>query len=299
LRELGLPFAVREHAVALVLHQQKALALPRGYAFGETYMRLACRADLRSLYWLMRADALAGRDEGGVAAKLEDFRRQAEALEVFGRPPRPPLDAPKLRALGFEDDAERHRALNALRYFRLVARMYEEQWHTERMRQELATPRGRLHLLVGPAASGKSRWAIEHLAGIHIVSSDQMREELTGDPADQSQNYLVFQRCMDRIRRALHEGRPVAFDATNYCEALRTMPVQAARWSGAEIVSYFFDGGLELALMRNRERRRQVPEDVIRKQHRLLESPALYEADRHMVVYPDGRAEQYWPSPPA
>ncbi|MHC4789310.1 MAG: AAA family ATPase, partial [Planctomycetota bacterium] len=73
-------------------------------------------------------------------------------------------------------------------------------------------------MLVGAAGCGKSSWAQEHLAETSLVSSDQMREELTGDPGDQSQNYLVFQRCMDRVREWLREGREVTFDATNCSE---------------------------------------------------------------------------------
>ncbi len=134
-------------------------------------------------------------------------------------------------------------------------------------------PACRLHLLVGPAGSGKSTWAAEHLAGTTIVSSDRMREELTGDPADQSQNYLVFQRCMDRVREVLKAGGEATFDATNFNQGLRRMPVQAGRWCGAEIVSYLFDCGLEEALRRNESRPRMVPEDVVARQHRLLSRP--------------------------
>jgi protein phosphatase len=200
-----------------------------------------------------------------------------------------------VREIGFDEPRELHRALNALRYFRLVARMQEEEWALERLRGERERPRGRLHLLVGPAGCGKSCWARDNLAETEIVSSDQMRRELTGDPADQSQNYLVFQRCMDRVREWLCQGREVTFDATNCWEALRSMPVQAARWSAAEIVSYFFDVPLADALERNCGRERMVPERVIRRHYRLLQAPALYEADRHMVVDPAGKVARYWP----
>lgn len=298
LREAGAAFQVREHAVSLIAHQGRPAGLLGSGAPAEAYMRLSCSLDLGCLYHLRRAELRArGLDEDAPAARrIEAFRERAEEIGVLGRPHRPPLEADQVREIGFRDAAELHRALNALRYFQLVARMNEREWYVERLRQEADRARGRLHLLVGPAGCGKSSWAREHLPDVTTVSSDRMREELTGDPSDQSQNYLVFQRCMDRIRQRLHEGQQVVFDATNYSEALRSMPVQAARWSGAEIVSYFFDVSLTEALERNLKRRRSVPEPVVRKQHRLLEPPALYEADRHVVVDSEGRPEQYWPT---
>ena len=90
----------------------------------------------------------------------------------------------------------------------------------------------------------------------------------------------------------------MTFDATNYMERLREEPVQAARWSGAEIHSYYFDTSLRTALERNRRRRRRVPEQVIQRHYRLLTPPALHEADQHWVVDEDGNARLYWPVAP-
>ncbi|MHC4591216.1 MAG: AAA family ATPase [Planctomycetota bacterium] len=297
LRGQGLPFEVREHAAALILGRDKPAGLLGSGAPAEAYMKLACSLDLRALYHLRRADlqAVSGGDDDSAAKRLESFRERAEQLGVFGAPPESPPDRNRAREAGFEEPREQHRVLNALRYFQLVARIHEEDWYLERLRLEKEQPRGRLHLLVGPAGCGKSSWAREHLAESTIISSDRMREELTGDPADQSQNYLVFQRCMDRMRERLREGREVTFDATNYSEELRSMPVQAARWSAAEIVSYLFDVSLDDALERNQQRARSVPASVIRRQHRLLQPPTLYEADRHVVVDSDGGTTVYWP----
>jgi predicted kinase len=297
LRSWGVPFTVREHAVALVLSQDRPAGLVGSGAPPETYMRLSCALDLMALYHLRRADRRASGAESDVESlRLEAFRKRAEEIGVFGCPYVARLAPERMFEVGFKEPRERHRMLNSMRYFELVARMNEEEWFVERLRLARDKPRGRLHLLVGPAGCGKSHWAGQHLADTAIVSSDRMREELTGDPADQSQNYLVFQRCMDRIRERLRDGEEVTFDATNYSEELRSMPVQAARWSGAEIVSYFFDVSLAGGLARNAMRARSVPEEAIRKQYRLLELPALYEADRNMVVGQEGGASLYWPA---
>jgi predicted kinase len=289
------PFAVREHVVALVAHARKAVGLPASGAPAEAYMELSCSLDLRSLYHLALADA---RAVGEGEARLGHFREKARQLGVFGRVHPAPLDERAAEDAGLGDAGERHRSRNALRYFQLAAGMHEPAWHAERLRQEAGGPRGRLHLLVGLAGCGKSAWASEHLSETLIVSSDRMREELTGDPADQSQNYLVFQRCMDRIRESLRRGREVTFDATNLTKKLRSMPLQAARWSGAEVFSYFFDVPMAETLRRNLHRPRHVPEDVIRRGSLLLEPPALYEADHHFAVDAEGQAARYWPVVP-
>ncbi len=297
LRDACCPFAVREHAVALIRNVRKVDSLVRSGALAETFMEFACALDLRALYHLGLAEARAAED-ADAEGRAEAFRKHLEQLGVFEGPPPPPLSPRQVEELGYEKPPEQHRARNALRYFRLVARMAEPEWYRERLKQEKDRPTGRLHLLVGPAGSGKSTWAYENLGDSVIVSSDRMRRELTGDPADQSQNYLVFQRCVDRIREELHRGREVTFDATNYSEKLRTMPLQAGRWSGAEICTYLMDVSLRESLQRNETRQRRVPEHVIRRHYRRLELPALYEADRHFVVGPDGSATQYWPSAP-
>lgn len=295
LRELGIPFEVRAHAVALLASLKRGERLVRTGAPAETYMRLSCALDTRALYHLRKAELLSQQQDDERLRRLNAFRQELKRLDCYGEPVAPPMGQAHVASV-FEGSAEQHRASNAARYFRIVAGMSEEGWYEERLAQEARSPRGRLHLLIGPAACGKSTWARERLSETYIVSSDRMREELTGDPADQSQNYLVFQRCMDRIRQRLREGQEVTFDATSYSEALREMPVQAGRWCAAEIVGYIFDGSVAVALERNRKRERKVPEEIVRRHFRRLEPPALYEADRHFVVGTDGEMRQYWPT---
>jgi predicted kinase len=296
LRRIGVPFTMREHAVALILNHRK----PEGLAgsLAETHMRLACQLDLRCLHHLAEAELRArGASEScDEQRRLDAFRRRAEELGVFGSPPEPPLGADEIARLSLGPARETHRAANALRYFRLCAGLADTQWARDRLHIESAQPRGRLNLLIGPAGSGKSAWAEQHLSHTTIISSDLMRRELTGDPADQSQNYLVFQRCRDKARSLLRQGAAVTFDATNYMEDLRELPVQAARWCAAEIHAYFIDTSLETALKRNLSRTRLVPEQVIQRHYRLLTPPALYEADQHWVVGEDGAARLYWPT---
>ncbi|MHC4789311.1 MAG: hypothetical protein ACYS8K_08950 [Planctomycetota bacterium] len=146
LRQWGLPFVVREHAVALILARGRPAGLLGSGAPAEAYRKLACVLDLRALYHLRRAELLAvGRLEDRPAGqRLESFRERAERAGVFGRPPELPAAVESGCAALFADAdgrpvgvaREKHRALNALRYFALVAGMHEEDWRVERLRVE-------------------------------------------------------------------------------------------------------------------------------------------------------------------
>ena len=300
LRRIRVPFTIREHAVALISHHGKPANLARSGAPAETFLRLACQLNLEALYRLSRAEMAAAPEAvpGERRLSLEAFRQRAQQLGVFHAPPECPLGPQELAAFGIQDPQQAHRAANALRYFRLRSSLVARQWFVERLRQETRRPCGRLVLLIGPAGCGKSSWARQQLQHTQIISSDRTRAELTGDPADQSRNYLVFQRCTARMRAMLKAGESVTFDATNYSEELRRLPVEAARRCGAEIHSYFFDVDLTTVLQRNQQRARRVPEHVIRRHFRLLTPPALYEADQQWVVDCDGEARLYWPVEP-
>jgi predicted kinase len=206
------------------------------------------------------------------------------------------VDDEVLDKAGLADPAERFRARSAARYFRIAARMTDPVWHAERLVEDAGRPRGTLHLVVGIAGCGKSRWAAENLAETRIVSSDQMREELTGSADDQHMNHIVFQRAVERIRRALHDGQEVSFDATNVSVPARSTPLKAARWTGARIVAHFFDIPLAVALERNERRDRFVPKDVILRHYRTLVVPRLYECDELNVVSAQGGEEKVWPA---
>jgi predicted kinase len=297
LRRAKVPFPTRAHAEALVRHSRQARELICSEAPAETFMRLACKVDCQSLYSMSRAEleALGSDAEQRALDEIEAFREKCTSLSIFEGPPEPPVELDRIAAAGFADTQEQHRMANALRYFRVCQGIRDAQHLLDRVSRESAMHRGRLNLLVGIAGSGKSQWAKKNLGQTTIVSSDEVRAEITGDPEDQSRNAKVFKICTERIYKTLREGGTATLDATNYSEKLRNRPVATARLAGAEICTYFFDISLSEALKRNRSREREVPAAAIRKQWRRLTPPALYEADRHFLVDAQGEAEQYWP----
>lgn len=76
----------------------------------------------------------------------------------------------------------------------------------------------KLIVMVGLPGSGKSTYAKELIkkgrADI-ILSSDAIREELTGDESNQTVNDKVFKLLYQRMNDYLAEGKSVVVDATN------------------------------------------------------------------------------------
>jgi predicted kinase len=73
------------------------------------------------------------------------------------------------------------------------------------------------HFLIGPPGSGKSTFAAElaKQGGCRIVSTDQIRETLYGDPSIQGDWSEIEAQVLSQIREAIAANQPVIYDATN------------------------------------------------------------------------------------
>lgn len=135
-----------------------------------------------------------------------------------------------------------------------------------------------LHILVGIPACGKSTMAFgaklkrqdfPEMPEIHIVSTDQIRHDLTGNATDQSMNDLVFATFHDRIKLLLRCGFDVIADATNLKESSRNELMQIANDLMAARYAHRFGVSEDYATCqdRNLARERVVPEDVMERFH--------------------------------
>lgn len=126
---------------------------------------------------------------------------------------------------------------------------------------------------IGLPGSGKStvlkRFAEKY--NYQYVCPDDIREQLTGDAANQDVNQQVWDLARERTAIALREGATVVFDATFAKPEYRKQFLKFAREHGAgRIQGIFFDPPYEVAQARNLGRERQVPEYAMRSMEKNL-----------------------------
>lgn len=143
-------------------------------------------------------------------------------------------------------------------------------------------------IISGIPGIGKSYYASSLAAktGAYIISSDQLRKEVTGSEEDLSMDGFIWGTLMkERIQLAmLIWDKSVIFDATQVNRAARKPIVKIAllmremdKFSQVRISCHYFLPNVELAKRRNLERSRRVPENVIDNFARKWEAPSLEE----------------------
>jgi len=136
-----------------------------------------------------------------------------------------------------------------------------------------------LSIMIGISGSGKSTYAygLKTSLRAELVETDAIREELTGNASDQSQNYKVFQIAKKRVNDFLRQGKNVIIDATSLSTRDRKDWIKIGKDNEAEIRGYFIDTPIDVCKSQNRKRSRKVPEEVIDRQASKLESPTKFE----------------------
>lgn len=132
-------------------------------------------------------------------------------------------------------------------------------------------PSDALVVMMGPAGSGKSTFAAANFTKSEIVSSDDLRHEITGDATDQSANEDVFARFHACISERLKASKLTVADATNVTGHARKRLYDIAAKYTKPVVILMMTTTPEQCLQRNANRTRKVPEDVILKHCRQFE----------------------------
>ena len=121
-----------------------------------------------------------------------------------------------------------------------------------------------LVVLIGAAGSGKSTLAARLFEPGDILSSDALRETLSGDPADQRSTRTVFGIVHREVTRRLGAGRLVVVDATNVERSARLSLVRLARAAGAPSIAIVLALPAAEVHARNAGRPgRVVPTDIV------------------------------------
>jgi predicted kinase len=130
-----------------------------------------------------------------------------------------------------------------------------------------------LVVLVGAAGAGKSTFSARHFAAGDVLSSDALREAITGDAADQGATRPAFAALHRALARRLLAGRLTVVDATNVTPAARRALLRRAAGAGVPAVAIVLALAPAVVDARNATRAgRRVPRDAVLQQLADLEA---------------------------
>lgn len=147
---------------------------------------------------------------------------------------------------------------------------------------------GNLIIMVGPPGAGKTTIAeqiCDSYDNFVIVSPDKVREELTGDASNQTQNERVFSRVYNQLTSYLEHGKNVVYDATNCRSHHRYKIISVCENYAYRIICVMSTTPISDCIARNNERNKPVPEDVIEKMYfNLRKHPPIIFEGFDMIV---------------
>ena len=137
-------------------------------------------------------------------------------------------------------------------------------------------------ITVGLPGSGKSTY-LQRL-GVNAISSDELRRLIIDDPTDQTIHSRIFAAIRYLIRQRIAVGRPMTYvDATHLMRWERRPYVLLARQHRCELEALFFDVPVEVCIQRNKQRGREVPEQVIRNMAACMQPPTEQEGFTRII----------------
>lgn len=146
----------------------------------------------------------------------------------------------------------------------------------------------KLYIMVGLSGAGKSTIAkeiAETEENTIIVSSDAIREELTGKVEDQSKNEEVFKVFHKRIREALENNTNVIADATNITMRSRRAIIENVKGIECCKIAYLIPKPFRQCKIDNLNRQHPVSEEVLNGQLRKFQIPLMEEGFDEGIIY--------------
>lgn len=131
-------------------------------------------------------------------------------------------------------------------------------------------------LMSGLPAAGKDTWIKKYCHCLPIISLDEIREEQDVSPAE-DQGEIIF-LARERAKAFLRARQSFVWNATNISKSIRGQLISLFVSYGAKVKIVYLEAPYNEIMKRNRERSRNVPENVIERMIAKLEIPGPAEA---------------------
>ena len=130
------------------------------------------------------------------------------------------------------------------------------------------------YVMIGAPGAGKSTYAGELVLreNATIISGDSIREDLYGDASIQGNWTDIHDKIEEYIAECAGRGLTVVLDGTHYLALYRREAIALLRSYGyTRIEAVVVDSSLATCLARNFQRKRHVPDYVIKGIHEKLQ----------------------------
>ncbi|SFJ84502.1 AAA family ATPase [Thermoflavimicrobium dichotomicum] len=131
-------------------------------------------------------------------------------------------------------------------------------------------------MMAGLPGAGKDTWIHRHGRDLPVISLDHIREQYHISP--ENAQGKVIQLAREQAKEYLRQKQSFIWNATNITQHIRKPLIQLFASYGASIRIIYLDTPPSVVLERNHQRKKPVPDHVIRKLVSRLEVPHLDEA---------------------
>ena len=139
----------------------------------------------------------------------------------------------------------------------------------------------KVYVMSGIPASGKDTYIKNNFFNQNVISLDNIREEMGVDPA--KNQGIVVQEARKRAKKLLAAKENFVWNSTNTTEKIRTQLISLFLDYNAYVELVYIETKYKELINRNKERKREVPQNVINKLVDCLQVPKPWEA--HFVRY--------------
>lgn len=136
---------------------------------------------------------------------------------------------------------------------------------------------GTIYLICGLPGTGKDTYINNNFSGIPVISLDQIREEFKIKPSENQSR--VYEIAKERAKELLRTKKEFIWNATNITNQIRNKQLNLFHNYNASVKIIFLETDLETNLLRNKNRKKSVSEDLIYKLLSSINMPESFEAE--------------------